>query len=96
MSFSFHPEAYQELLSTIDYYESIQSGLGIRFVKEIFSTIERILRYPEAAQQLSQNSRRCLVNKFPIGLIYQIHDGDILIIAIAHLNRKPGFWENRD
>ncbi len=31
MSFSFHPEAIEELNKAIDYYEDIESGLGYDF-----------------------------------------------------------------
>ena len=95
MTFVFHPEARLELISAIDYYEECQSGLGKNFATEILSTIERILRYPQSGQKLSKNSRRCLVNKFPFGIIYQINRDEIRIIAVMHLNRKPKYWKNR-
>jgi len=31
MSFSFHPEAEEELNDAIDYYETIEQGLGMGF-----------------------------------------------------------------
>ena len=96
MTFSFHPEARLELMSSVDYYENIQTGLGLDFMDEILLAIERILQYPQSSVRLSQNSRRCLINKFPYGIIYQIKKDEIIIIAIAHLNRKPGFWKNRE
>jgi len=43
-------------------------------------------------------SRRCLVYKFPYGVIYQYQEdkNEILIVAIAHLHRKPDYWYSRD
>lgn len=96
MTFSFHPEARFELISSVDYYEDIQTGLGLKFMDEILLAIERILIYPQSSAKLSQNSRRCLINKFPYGIIYQVKEDEIIIIAIAHLNRKPGFWQDRE
>jgi len=95
MKYSFHPSAKNELNEAIDYYEECQLGLGFEFSKEIYSTIHRIIRYPRAWSLLSNNTRRCLINRFPYGIIYQILNEKILIIAVMQLNRKPTYWKNR-
>jgi len=96
MIYSFHPLAVAELNEAIDYYEELQSGLGLEFAKEIFSCIQRVIEFPTAWSSLSPNTRRCLLNRFPYGIIYQILDNEILIIAVMQLNRKPSYWEGRE
>jgi hypothetical protein len=44
---------------------------------------------------LSAHTRRCLTQQFPFGVIYQVLTDRILIVAVAHLNRKPDYWLNR-
>ena len=39
MSYSFHPEAENEFLKAIDYYEDREEGLGFDFAIEVYSTI---------------------------------------------------------
>lgn len=95
MKFTFHPYAKIEFNNAIDYYEKRKTGLGREFADEIYEAIERILRFPNAHSPLSLNSRRCLVSRFPYGLIYQIRDSDILIVAVMHLNREPNYWQDR-
>ncbi|NOX36710.1 MAG: type II toxin-antitoxin system RelE/ParE family toxin [Calditrichaeota bacterium] len=95
MKISFHPDAREEFFEAIDYYEECQQGLGLEFAKEIYSTIQRIVHFPEAWAKMSKNTRRCLVNRFPYGVIYQIGKDEINIIAIMQLNRKPGYWKRR-
>jgi len=48
MKVSFHPEAKEEFFEAINYYEECQEGLGLEFAKEIYSTIQRIIHFPEA------------------------------------------------
>ncbi|HMN16522.1 MAG TPA: hypothetical protein PKD03_02830 [Ignavibacteriaceae bacterium] len=48
MIFSFHPEAEQEFIQAIEFYEEKEKGLGREFAFEIYSSIERILSYPKA------------------------------------------------
>ena len=97
MKYSFHPEAKEEFLETIDYYESCSKGLGLEFADEIYSTIQRILQFPTAWTKFSENTRRCLTKRFPFGVIYQTSKDkdEIVIIAVMQVNRKPGYWKKR-
>jgi hypothetical protein len=95
MKFSFHPDAEIELNQAVDYYNDCQPSLGWDFSREVYISIQNIIAYPEAWTPLSKNTRRCLVNRFPFGVIYQITKNEILIIAIMQLNRKPGYWHKR-
>lgn len=95
MIYSFHPEAKNELLSAADYFENCRFNLGLEFTKEVYSTIQRIIHFPLAWTEISANTRRCLTNRFPFAVIYQIVGDEIVIIAVMQLNRMPGYWEKR-
>ena len=79
----------------VAYYEHRQSGLGLELADEVLATIARILDYPRAGSPFSKNTRRCLTNRFPYGIIYQMHVDIVRIIAVAHLSRRPGYWKDR-
>ena len=87
--------ARQELDETISYYNAELAGLGEAFLLEVLSAIERIRQYPKAWHPLTENTRRCQLKRFPYGLIYEADEAEVLIIAMAHLHRRPGFWRNR-
>lgn len=95
MRFSFHPEAEREFNEAIEYYEHADPGLGIKFVIEINSTIQNILSYPRAWPTVSKNAQRCLVNRFPYGLLYHVDQEEIIILAVMHLHRHPDYWKKR-
>jgi hypothetical protein len=48
MTFSFHPEAAEEFLETINDYEDRECGLGYDFSIEVLATIQYIVTYPTA------------------------------------------------
>ena len=50
--------AEEELAQAIEYYESKETGLGLRFYTEYRSALKRVLVYPEAWFPLSENTRR--------------------------------------
>lgn len=95
MTFSFHPEAEKEFFVVIEHYEDCKVGLGYDFSIEVYKSIERIVSFPEAWPPLKSCIRRCLVNRFPYGIIYSIEKNSIFILAIMCLHRKPGYWKNR-
>ncbi len=96
MKYSFHTAAEKELNDAVDYYNECQNGLGFEFVNEVYSTIQNILAFPHAWTPLSTNTRRCLTNRFPFGIIYQTTNKEIFIIAVMQLNREPGYWMDRE
>jgi toxin ParE1/3/4 len=95
LTFVFHPDAEIEFVESIDYYESCSSGLGYDFSFEVLSSIEAILQHPLAWPAIESDIRRCLVNRFPFGILYAVENQSIFILAVMHLHRKPGYWHDR-
>jgi hypothetical protein len=95
MKYFFHPEANEEFLEAINYYNECESGLGFIFMDEVEAAIDRIIKFPKTWTKLSNNTRRCLTRRFPYGIIYQEIEDRIIIIAVMHLHREPGYWEKR-
>jgi len=95
MVIRFLKVAKQEMDESYAYYEQQMAGLGHDFLAEILATLKRIKQNPEAWHSFSDRTRRCLVNRFPFGIIYQLRENEILVVAIAHLHRKPGYWSSR-
>jgi len=95
MSYRFHPEAEVELNLSIDYYESIEPGLGYDFAIEVYDTIQRVWEFPKAWTILDGEVRRSLVKRFPYGVLYSEDAGDILILAVMNLHRAPDYWKHR-
>jgi plasmid stabilization system protein ParE len=95
MNFLFHPKAEDEFNNSIDYYEDCQQNLGLEFASEVYKVIQRIIDFPNSCQILSNKSRRCIINRFPFGVIYYQKDNHIIILAIMQLNKQPDYWKNR-
>ena len=92
----FHDEADHELKAASRYYENRVEGLGERFLDDIEEAIAKIKIFPMAWPVYEEEYRRYLLNHFPYGLIYRIDSELIFIIAVTHLQRKPGYWKTRE
>lgn len=95
MILHFDPAAFAELEQAAEGYEAQRSELRRQFVAEVRAGLGQILEHPRAWQPLGRSVRRYRLSRFPYGIVYEVHDDQILVVAIAHLHRKPGYWKRR-
>lgn len=91
----FHPEAEAEMISAAVFYETQQKDLGKRFLASVQDAINRIQVNPLLYRELEGDVRRCLIAKFPFGVVFRIMPDKYVIIAVMHLHRDPGYWKSR-
>jgi hypothetical protein len=87
--------AEREFAEVVDRYNGERPGLGFEFAEELQSALDRIRSFPEAWPLYSGRARRCVVSRFPYGVLYQIRSDRILVVAIMHLKRDPTTWRER-
>jgi toxin ParE1/3/4 len=93
--YEFHPEALSEYESAAQYFAERQPGLELRFIASIEATIQRICEAPRSWRVFDGEVRRCLAHVFPYAVLYSIESDHVLIIAVMHCSREPGYWRNR-
>ncbi len=95
MNFPFHPDADEEFIEAVAYYEGCEPGLGLDFSREVYAAIRNAFDYPTMWPEIEDKVRRCLVHRFPYGVLYSVEPGGIFILAVMHLHRDPGYWKHR-
>lgn len=98
MNLDILPDALEEMDSAFLFYESQVPQLGFQFLAAVEDGFHRILLNPQAWTIIHQGpsrTYRCLIRPFPFGLIYKIREKKIIVVAVMHLSRKPGFWKKR-
>ena len=93
--YSFHPEAEAEFADAALFYESRVAGLGRQFSAEVQRIISLIREYPDAGAPVRLPVRRTPVDRFPYAIVYRRDPGSVLILAVAHLRQRPGYWRSR-
>jgi plasmid stabilization system protein ParE len=91
----FLPEAEQEMFEAALYYQSQAPRLGVDFLSEVERAVKSIAKSPNTWPVIESGLRRRLVKRFPFGILYRIESEEIVIIAVAHLRRKPCYWKDR-
>lgn len=95
MNYGFHPDALAEYEAAALYYAERDPEIGQRFVAAVDQAIDQILDSPTRWQVLDEDVRRCLTGVFPYGVLYTIEVDFVLIVAVMHCSREPGYWKGR-
>lgn len=72
-----------------------QFTLASIFLDDLDHVITLLRNHPLFGQQLDNNLRRALLRRFPFSLIYAVETTAVVIVAVAHQSRRPGYWRNR-
>lgn len=91
----WHEAAEDELLDEIGYLELQAPGLGRQFYAEVTRGEKLIAEFPEAAAEIRPGIRKRMLRKFRYSLLYSIEKQVVLILALAHHSRRPGYWIGR-
>jgi toxin ParE2 len=95
MKWRIEAEARAELDAAAEWYEAARAGLGAQFLDEFESGVSKITATPHAWHPLGSRLRRFRLRRFPYGIIYLVATEEIVIIAVAHLHRRPDYWRER-
>ncbi len=90
------PAAAAELREAAVFYEDCREGLGQEFLASVEAACDAIARRPTLWRRLKGRFHRCLVHRFPYGVVYAVEDDVVYVAAVMHLKRKPDYWESRD
>jgi len=96
MRVKFHPEARIDLTEGKTFYRRRSPLAAVAFAHQIDAAIARIaeapLRYP-----LGEHGTRehVLPSRFPYTVVYRVQQDCVVIVAVAHQSREPGYWHRR-
>jgi plasmid stabilization system protein ParE len=95
VGYEYHSSAQAEYLEAIRYYSRIRAELGLSFVTEVESAIERARQHPAAYGRVADHLRHVGTHRFPYVIIYEVREDRVFIWAVAHASRQPGYWKGR-
>jgi plasmid stabilization system protein ParE len=92
--YRFLTPAEEEMTEAALFYEAASSQLGTDFLDDVLRAIDRLCDYPQAGETIASGFRRTLLHQFPFSLVYAIEENTIVIVAVAHQSRRPGYWHS--
>ena len=93
----FHASALTEAAEAAAWYEFEQAGLGARFeaaINAAFDILEsEVLPLTSWPGSSGRNGvKHIILRRFPFSVVVHERPDDLLVLAIAHHARRPGYW----
>jgi plasmid stabilization system protein ParE len=88
-------EAREEIDSAFEWYFKRSPKAADAFLAEVDASLLQIASHPQIHPGYTQNTRRCILGKFPYSVVFQEKDDIVLVIALAHAKRRFGYWQGR-
>ena len=93
--YRYLPSAREELNEAAAFYEASVPGLGKAFLDDVERAIETVGQSPGIGASIGRGFRKSILRRFPFTIVYAQRDDEIVIVAIAHQRRRPGYWRGR-
>jgi len=95
--YRFHPQALAEYEAAAVWYGRRSYEGALRFAALVDDGIVGIREMPEAWPVWPGRTdvRRRVLQRFPYSIIYLDERSEIVIVAVAHHKRRPGYWLRR-
>jgi hypothetical protein len=93
-------EAAEEAVEAAAWYESQRPGLGDDFGRALNAALDLLEAdiVPLVAQTASHDNRikRLILKRFPYEIVVTEFREEVVVIAVAHQSRRPGYWRDRE
>jgi plasmid stabilization system protein ParE len=90
-----HPEAEEEYLAALQWYRDRSPAAAKQFQNALRRAGETIRQAPQRWPFYFGDFRKYTLRQFPFSVIYQEMIAEIVVFAVAHGSRKPGYWRGR-
>ena len=87
--------AEAEVDDAVRYFDEQRDGLGHRFEQDLIQTITFVTDHPFTGMALTSNVRKFRLRTFRYNIIYVVDGDELVIVAVAHHRRHPGYWRGR-
>lgn len=91
----FHPGATEELQESADWYFQRSPSAGRNFALAISRALEKIAADQQRFPHVDARHQACSLERFPFQLIFRTDGIRLIVVAVAHAKRRPGYWRSR-
>ena len=95
MSLAFLPAAQEEFDAAATYLDERVAGLGGEFVDDVERAATLAATFPNIGRPVDPIHRKITLQRFSYYLVYRIEGNEIVVVAVAHKRRRPGYWRSR-
>ena len=91
----FHPQAEQEYLTALSWYQERSLTAAMSLEGAFDQALERIREAAYRWPIYFKDFRKYTLRQFPFSIVYQDFSSELVVFAVAHGRRQPGYWRDR-
>jgi toxin ParE1/3/4 len=91
----FFEEASEEVEEHRAWYRERSETAESAFLRELDHAVEMVSDAPHRWPRYIAGTRRYVFPTFPFSFVYFVENDVVNVVAIAHGNRRPGYWRKR-
>ena len=93
-------EAAEEAIEAAAWYERERPGLGVEFDQAVNAALdlledEVVPLVAMPGNTSAKGAKRLMLSRFPYDVVVRRLPGEIVVVAVAHQSRRPGYWRRR-
>jgi plasmid stabilization system protein ParE len=91
----FHAGARRDFDQSFDWYARRSTRAATGFATAIDDAVAEIVENPERFPGTRAGCRYCSLKRYPFRIVFRHTHHRVVIVAVAHAKRRPGYWSKR-
>ncbi|MEY2879610.1 MAG: hypothetical protein RLZZ15_1990 [Verrucomicrobiota bacterium] len=92
---AYHPAASAELEAEVGHCEAERRGAGVHVRRDVADMLSQLREFPHLGRRDPGGGRRMVTRRYHYLIHYELLDDEIVVWAVAHPRRAPGYWQSR-
>jgi plasmid stabilization system protein ParE len=92
---SLLPAAEEEIAEAFRWYFERSPFAADAFRSEVVGAIDSLAEDPLMWPADSEAVRYYILRRFPYTIHYEVAATEVIVLAVAHQRRRPGYWQGR-
>jgi plasmid stabilization system protein ParE len=89
------PGAQRDFDESFDWYAERSARAAIGFALAVERAVESIIADPNRFPRTYAGCRYGLLRRYPFSVVFRDEPDRLVIMAVAHAKRRPGYWRKR-
>lgn len=90
------PEAEEDYEEGYEWYFEQSERAAVGLERAVDSAIKKITEKPATYPRCGSRYQFVTMKPYPYRLVYRVDGERVIVVAMVHGSRRPGFWRSRD
>jgi len=88
-------EARVDFDVSFDWYRHRSERAALGFCAAVDAALDQILADPSRFPLIHGECRYCPLRRYPFRIVFRAEADRLVVVALVHAKRRPGFWHDR-